>query len=88
MEDVMAQEIIEEEINHPLLDQLMEYHRVKDELEREYWNRWIIMVDKQVIKVFDSYDEAEAFLSVGDVDITTCLLRHVGAPTSVLLSHG
>ena len=87
----MAQDIIVGEFNHPLLDQLAVYLDKQDELEQRYFGQWIVLCGGEIMAHFPSYDDVEAYVldrdRNQDIDITACLIRQVGAPTAILLSH-
>ena len=78
-----------EQCNHPLLDQLVAYHDMKEALERDFFGKWVVIYGGELTANFDSYDEAERFVwgGEGDLDVAACLVRQVGIPAAILLSH-
>lgn len=77
-----------ERLEHPMIDQLMGYHRMREELERDHLGRWVIVHDSKLVgEGYDSYDNAvEAARQMG-LDDLTCLIRRVGSE-AYILSHG
>ena len=74
---------------HPLAEELMAYHRMQDDLEREFFGRWVIIHDsKKTGKDYDSYRDAEAAAKELGLDVLACFIRQVGVNSAIFLSHG
>lgn len=77
-----------ERLEHPTIDQLTAYYRMREQLERDHLGRWVIVHDSKLVGgVYDSYDDAaEAARQLG-LDVLACLIRRVG-PQAHILPHG
>ena len=62
-------------VEHPLLDQIQEYEDRKEELERDYFGRWVIIHRGQVQGDYDSFDSAEEARKKLGIPIMECLTK-------------
>ena len=72
-------------MEHPLLDQIQAYEDGKEELERDYFGRWIIIHHGQVQGDYDSFDSAEEARRDMDIKITEYLVKHVGSNPVIVI---
>ena len=61
------------------------YAEQKEELERNHPGKWIVFRDRQVVKVFDSFADADDWV-LDTYGRGPCLVRKVGASPPVLPS--
>ena len=74
-----------EGVGTPGHDQLKLYHEMREELERDYFGRWVIFDQGKVLEHFESYNEAWAFVIDKGLDWTACLVKRVGYGTNRML---
>ena len=79
---------VAERIDHPLIDQAMAYHEMREELESQFLERWVVIHDSQCIGDYESYQEAETAASEMGLSILDCFIRQVGIEPAVILSYG
>ena len=70
----------------PLVDQIQAYQDMKEELERDYLCRWIIIHQGQVRGDYDSFDDAELARKNLGIPIMECLTRLVGHEPTIIIS--
>ena len=74
---------------HPLSGEIMAYQRMQDDLEREFFGRWVIIHDSEKTGGdYESYREAEAAARELALDVLACFIRQVGVDSAVFLSLG
>ena len=78
----------EETLHHPMMDQVMAYHRMKEELERDYFGQWVVIHDSKFVGGYDSYDDAEDAARQKGLDVLACFMRQVGSRPPIILSYG
>ena len=72
---------------HPLADQILAYHRIQDDLEREHYGRWVIIHGKdRVGDDYGSYEEATGAAQELGLNILACFIRQVGVEAAIFLS--
>ena len=72
-------------VEHPLLDQIQAYEDRKEELERDYFDRWVIIHRGEVQGDYDSFDSAEEARKKLGIPIMECLTKLVGhEPTTII----
>ena len=72
-------------VEHPLLNQIQAYEDRKEELERDYLGRWIIIHQGKVKGDYDSCDSAEEARRDMNINITECLVKHVGSNPVIVI---
>ncbi len=74
-----------ERLKHPMIDQLIAYHRMRGDLERDYLGQWVVIYDSKLVgDGYESYDHAvEAARQLGLNDLE-CLIRRVGSEAYIL----
>lgn len=70
-------------VEHPLLDQIQAYRDMKEQLERDYFGRWIIIHQGQVQGNYDSFDDAEVARKKLGIPIMECLTKLVGHESTI-----
>ncbi len=75
-------------LKHPMIDQLIAYHRMRGDLERDHMGQWIVIYDSKLVgDGYESYDDAvEAARQIG-LDDLDCLIRRVGSEAYILSSY-
>ena len=75
-------------LKHPMIDQLIAYHRMRGDLERDHMGQWIVIYDSKLVgDGHESYDDAvEAARQIG-LDDLDCLIRRVGSEAYILSSY-
>ena len=73
-------------VEHPLLDQIQAYEDRKEELERDYCGRWIIIHRGKVQGDYDSFDSAEEARKELDIPIMECLTKLVGHEPTIFIT--
>ena len=73
-------------VEHPLLDQIQEYEDRKEELERDYFGRWIIIHRGKVQGDYDSFDSAEEARKELAIPIMECLTKLVGNEPTIIIT--
>ena len=79
---------VAEMMEHPMIDQAMAYHEMRDELESQFFDRWVIIHNSQLIGDFGSYDEAKAAVEAKGLSLLDCYIRQVGVEPPIILSYG
>ena len=72
-------------VEHPLLDQIQAYRDMKEELERDYFGRWIIIHQGQVQGDYESFDNAEEACGNLGIPIMECLIKLVGPEPTIII---
>ena len=73
-------------VEHPLLDQIQAYEDRKEELERDFFGRWIIIHQGLVQGDYDSFDDAEEARSKLNIPIMECLTKLVGHEPTIIIT--
>ena len=73
-------------VEHPLLDQIQAYQDMKEELERDYFGRWIIIHQGRVQGDYESFDHAEEARKQLSFPIMECLIKLVGYEPTIIIS--
>ena len=71
-------------LEHPLLDQLQTYQDMKEELERDYFGRWIIIHQGRVEGDYESFNSAEEARRNLGIPIMECLTKLVGHEPTII----
>lgn len=71
-------------VEHPLLDQIQAYQDMKEELNRDYFGRWIIIHQGQVQGDYESFDDAEEARKNLGIPIMECLTKLVGYEPTII----
>ena len=72
-------------VNILLLNQMPAYEDTREELEGDFFVRWALIQKGQVEGDCSSFDLAgEASKELG-IDITACLIKHVGCNPSIII---
>ena len=75
-------------LKHPMIDQLIAYHRMRGDLERDYLGQWVIIYDSKLVgDGYESYDDAVEAARQRGLDDLECLIRRVGSE-AYILSYG
>ena len=73
---------------HPLIDQMLAYQDLRDELERDNFGKWVIIHDSELAGICESYEKATAIAREQGLNVLDCLIRQVGVEVPVILSYG
>ena len=77
-----------EKFEHPMIDQAMAYHEMRDDLESQLLDRWVIIHESHLIGDFGSFDEAKAAVEAKGLSPLDCYIRQVGVEPPIILSYG
>ena len=74
---------------HPLANEILAYQQMQDELEREFYGRWVIIHDSEkTAGDYGSYSDAETAAREMGLDVLACFIRQVGVDSAIFLSLG
>ena len=77
-----------ERMQHPMIDQAMVYHEMREELEGRIRGRWIAICGSELMGDYDTYREAAETVQEKGFDPLNCFIRQVGVQPPVILSYG
>ena len=77
-----------EQMQHPMIDQAMVYHEMREELEGRIRGRWIAICGSELVGDYDTYREAAETAQEKGFDPLSCFIRQVGVQPPVILSYG
>ena len=77
-----------ENTHDPLVAQFITYDEMREDLEKRFPGRWIVLFDSSVIGDYDSFAQAEAETLKKNLSILDCFIQKVGAEPPVILSYG
>ena len=66
------------EIEHPLLDQMDAYDEMREELERKYFKRWVVIDGGRLVGNYKTFNEARADARAKGLNPLNYLTRQVG----------
>lgn len=76
-------------LEHPILDQTMNYLRMEEDLKRDHLGRWVIFHGSKLVgEDYDSYDDACEAARQMALDPLDCVIRQVGVEPPIILSYG
>ncbi len=73
---------------NPRTEQVMAYKGLREELERAYTGRWVIIHDSQCVGDYGSFHDAMAEAEKMGIDVLDCYIRQVGVETPIIISYG
>ena len=74
---------------HPLAEEILAYQRMRRQLERDHYGRWVIIhASEKTGKDYGSYNEAAGAAQELGLDVLACFIRQVGVEAAIFLSHG
>ena len=79
---------VAERFEHPLIDQAMAYHEMRDALESEFFGRWVVICDSELQGDYETYQAAATAAQERGLDVLNCLIRQVGVEPPIILSYG
>ena len=71
-------------LQHPLLDQLSAYGAMREDLERKYPGRWVIISRSKMEGGYGSFQEADEAANRMDLNKMECLFKPVGVETVII----
>ncbi len=75
-------------LTHPTIDQLLAYHQMRGDLERDHIGQWVVIYGSKLVgDGYESYDDAVEAARRRGLDDLECLIRRVG-PEAHILSYG
>ena len=66
------------EIEHPLLDQMDAYDEMREELERKYFKRWVVIDGGRLVGDYATFHEADADAQARGLNSSHYLVQQVG----------
>ena len=73
---------------HPLLDQVSAYGAMREDLEREYPGRWVIISRSNMVGDYGSFQEADEAATRMGLNKMECLFKPVGVETVIINTRG
>ena len=74
-------------LRHPLLDQVSAYEAMREDLEREYPDRWVIISGNSLVGDYATFLDADEAATKMGLNKLECLFKPVGVET-VIISTG
>ena len=65
-------------VEHALLDQIQAYLDMRQELERNFLGRWVVIHQGQMQGDHDSFEDAEGARREIRIRVNDCLVKHLG----------
>lgn len=79
----------QELFEHPLAEQILAYQQMQEQLERDYFGRWVIIHGSiREGSDYESYEDAAAAARKLGLDVLACFIRQVGVDSAIFLSYG
>ena len=75
-------------LQHPLLDQVSAYEATREDLEREYPGRWVIISMSKMVGDYGSFQEADEAATRMGLNKMECLFKPVGVETVIINTGG
>ena len=72
----------------PFIANMLAFDNMKEQLERDHWDKWVIVSGLKLFGVYDSFDDAKAAANAAMPAIHNHYLAKVGERATVILSHG
>ncbi len=72
-------------LEHPLLDQMEVYDEMREELERKYFGRWVIIDGGQLVGDYETFHDAEADAQERGLNVADYLVTRVGVEPPIIL---
>ena len=68
-----------------LLENIEEYDQMREVLETQYWGKWVVFYDRELVKIDESFQNVAEF-AVVNYGRGPYLIRQVGEPPIMLPS--
>ena len=75
-------------LEHPLIDQMMVYEEMRQQLESNCFGRWVVIDDGRLVGAYETFEEARADARKKGLDPLNCLTRQVGVEPPIVISYG
>lgn len=74
-------------LEHPLIDQMDAYDEMREELESNYFGKWVVIDDGRLVGVYDTFHEGEADAQNHGLNVMNYLITRVGVEPPIILSY-
>ena len=75
-------------LEHPLIDQMMVYEAMRQELESNCFGRWVVIDDGRLVGEYETFEEARADARKKGLNPLKYLTRQVGIEPPIVISYG
>ena len=72
-------------IEHPLIDQMMMYDEMRQELEIHCFGKWVIIDGGEILGEYETFHEAEADAQERGLNVANYLVTRVGVKPPIIL---
>ena len=74
-------------LEHPLIDHMMMYEEMRQELESNCFGKWVIIGDGEIVGEYETFHKAEAAAQERGLNVANYLVTRVGVELPVILSY-
>ena len=75
-------------LEHPLIDHMMMYEEMRQELESNCFGKWVIIDDGEIVGEYETFHEAESAAQERGLNVANYLVTRVGVEPTIILSYG
>ena len=75
-------------LEHPLIDQMMAYEEMRQELEANYFGRWVVIYDGRLVGDYGTFQDARAAAKERGLIPLNYLVKRVGVEPPIIVSYG
>ena len=72
----------------PYIANMLSCDNMKEQLERKYWGKWVVIANLELFGVYDSMDEAELAAKSAKSQLRDHFTTKVGDRSTVVLPNG
>ena len=72
-------------LQDPQIDQAMLYEEMKEELERKYLGKWVVIGNYELLGSYESFNEAKEAAKAAGIGFSECCIAQVGVPAPIIL---
>ena len=75
-------------VEHPLLDQMKVYEEMREELENDYFGRWVVIDGGRLVGDYETFHGADADAQKRGLNPFHYLVQQVGVEPAIFISYG
>ncbi len=75
-------------LEHPLIDQMNTYDEMREELESNYFGRWVVIDDGKLVGDYETFHQADADAQERGLNPFHYLVQQVGIEPAIIISYG
>lgn len=75
-------------LEHPFLDQMDAYDEMREGLESNYFGKWFIIDDGQLVGIYETFQQARAAARDKGLNPLNYLVGQVGVEPPIIISYG